>query len=388
MPKVTVIVPVFNAELYLDECLESVLGQSLDDIEVVCIDDGSDDPSPQLLSAWAARDERVHVVTQANAGPGAARNAGLAIASGEYLCFVDNDDILLPGALQELYDRASANELDVLYYDASPFCSDTELEPEFKRFEAYYRRSRSYEGVMPGRELMAQMADNADLRPAVWSVLVRSAYCRSIGLRFPEGILHEDNLFSFLCGIQAERAEYLRKVFYRRRVRKNSIMTMAKVDAHFAGFFVTCVEMLRYLTHSNLDQRTMAMGSKLCAQMYQQAIDVYSEIPGSTRARVVNGGSSPEALVLGRILVRDADSVTRARRLGDSLETCENDLAALQGEVESRTIEFEATIAELEAQLAHTQSRLKKSKKRLKKIKQSRTYRFAQTIRKVVRFGR
>ena len=92
MPKVSVIIPVYNVEKYLGECLDSVLGQTLRDIEIICVDDGSTDSSPRILAAYAAKDPRVKVLRQKNAGPGPARNRALDAASGEAVVFMDPDD--------------------------------------------------------------------------------------------------------------------------------------------------------------------------------------------------------------------------------------------------------------------------------------------------------
>ena len=96
MAQVSVIIPVYNIERHLAQCLDSVAGQSLGDIEVICVDDGSTDGSPAILARYAARSARFRVVTQANAGPGEARNAGLALAGGEYVIFLDSDDWFEP----------------------------------------------------------------------------------------------------------------------------------------------------------------------------------------------------------------------------------------------------------------------------------------------------
>ena len=114
-PKLSVIIPVFNAEFYLHECLASVLTQdAFGDFEVICVDDGSTDSSPDILSYWADRDARLKVLTQDNQGPGVARNAGLFEAKGEYITFLDADDRLTSGDnLKAAFDHAVVNRLDV-----------------------------------------------------------------------------------------------------------------------------------------------------------------------------------------------------------------------------------------------------------------------------------
>ena len=114
MPKVSVIVPVFNAAPYLRRCMDSLLAQSMEEIEIVCVDDGSADGSGEILDAYAARDARLRVVHRPHAGAGAARNAGLDLATGEYLFFCDADDFAAPEMLERLYASAVAQDADVV----------------------------------------------------------------------------------------------------------------------------------------------------------------------------------------------------------------------------------------------------------------------------------
>ena len=98
--KVSVILPVYNGETYLSECLDAILGQTLKEIEVICVNDGSTDRSPEILREYAARDSRIRVIDQENTGAGAARNNGMAQARGEYLSFLDADDFFEPQMLE------------------------------------------------------------------------------------------------------------------------------------------------------------------------------------------------------------------------------------------------------------------------------------------------
>lgn len=120
-PFFSVVIPVYNAETYLGECLDSVLGQTYERYEVVCIDDGSTDSSPQLLAQATEQDDRIHVISKANGGPSHARNVGIEAARGEYVVFLDSDDKLEPNALARLAEALASNELDVAVFGWSCF---------------------------------------------------------------------------------------------------------------------------------------------------------------------------------------------------------------------------------------------------------------------------
>lgn len=115
MPRVSVIVPIYNVEKYLDRCMESLLNQTLKNIEIIMVDDGSPDLCPQMCDEYAKKDSRVKVVHKKNAGLGLARNSGLDIATGEYVAFVDSDDYVGLDMYKTLYDRAEANKCDAVY---------------------------------------------------------------------------------------------------------------------------------------------------------------------------------------------------------------------------------------------------------------------------------
>ena len=120
-PKVSVIIPVYNAEKYLRECLDSVVNQTLREIEIICVDDGSTDASLEILEEYAAKDNRVKVLRQQNQYAGVARNNGMAAASGEYYMFLDADDFFEPELLEELYTKAAELRADVCLCGADKF---------------------------------------------------------------------------------------------------------------------------------------------------------------------------------------------------------------------------------------------------------------------------
>ena len=225
MAKVSLIVPVFNTEKYLRECLDSLVSQTLRDIEIVCVNDGSTDSSPMILAAYAQRDARIRVVSQPNRGLSAARNAGLSVARGEYLLFMDSDDRLDTVAVEQLYGRAAKDRLDLLFYNADCFADSPGAEKQAKSYTAYYRRSREYAEVKAGAELAAEMRSNGDYLCSACFELWRTEFLRANGLEFTVGILHEDTDFTFRALLLAERAAHMDAVFFHRRVRAGSIMS-------------------------------------------------------------------------------------------------------------------------------------------------------------------
>ena len=116
-PRISVIITVFNIEKYIEECLDSVLNQTMREIEVICIDDASTDHSLDILNAYAVRDQRVKVIAQTESiGPSTARNIGYRHAKGEYVYQIDGDDYIVEGALERMYTCASENKLDFLTF--------------------------------------------------------------------------------------------------------------------------------------------------------------------------------------------------------------------------------------------------------------------------------
>lgn len=114
MPKISVIVPVYKVEKYLDRCVQSILNQTFEDLEVILVDDGSPDRCPEICDEWARKDSRVCVIHKTNGGLSSARNAGLKIQKGEFVCFVDSDDWILPEMLEKLLELLENNsECDI-----------------------------------------------------------------------------------------------------------------------------------------------------------------------------------------------------------------------------------------------------------------------------------
>ena len=121
MPKFSVIIPVYNLEKYLRECLDSVVQQSFKDIEIICIDDGSTDNSGEIIDEYGKNDNRFKIIHQQNQGESVARNNGMKLAESEYITFLDQDDYWHKDTLKTLYEQLTGNDLDMLFLGAINF---------------------------------------------------------------------------------------------------------------------------------------------------------------------------------------------------------------------------------------------------------------------------
>lgn len=219
--KFSVIIPVYNVESYLQACLDSVLNQTFEDWEAICVNDGSTDNSATLLEEYGHKDGRFKVVNQPNGGLSAARNTGLKAATGEYVLFLDSDDWLECNALERVSE--SLTDEDMLCFSGRRF-----FEKESRYHEADQLQPRSYATGMD------YYNENAlSVRDFAFVCVVLRAYKRefllSHDLWFKEGIFHEDNLFTPLACYYAEKVKVINDCLYDYRVRANSITTTGNV---------------------------------------------------------------------------------------------------------------------------------------------------------------
>lgn len=246
--KISVIVPVYNVEPWLRECLESVLlHQDLDDIEVICIDDGSTDASLQILNGFAEKDSRVKVYTQSNSGLSATRNRGIELASGEYILFLDSDDLIAENSFLYLYNEVTNNDLDVLYFDAGLIFDNEILEEKYKKNETYYIKNNDYSDVITGRELFVKIINNNEFSAPVWLYLIKHSFLKESNIKFYEGIFHEDELFTPELMLNAEKVSHRNRKVYIRRYREGSIMTNLITIKNVKETLIAAIKLTKYL---------------------------------------------------------------------------------------------------------------------------------------------
>ena len=173
---ISVIVPVYRVETYLDRCVQSIVSQTYQNLEIILVDDGSPDRCPAMCDAWAEKDSRICVIHKENGGLSDARNAGMAAAAGEYISFVDSDDIVLDCFLQSLVDAVSEdNQIDMAYCGYAIVESSVSLKTY---------RSATYIGAAQIHDVLSQT--NLLYRCSPWAKLFRRSIIVDNGLRFDE----------------------------------------------------------------------------------------------------------------------------------------------------------------------------------------------------------
>lgn len=255
-PCVSVIIPVYNTDQYVSVCIDSILRQTLRNIEIICIDDGSTDNSSMILDEYERKHAHVRVYHQANQGLSAARNVGMQHARGRYVYFMDSDDLLKDHALEVLYQRAAADDLDVLFFGAESFFdkSVTEKQRKANKLPMVYRRVGEYPPSVSGRKMFCMQSKNDAYFTSVCIQLVKTDFLRANNIAFYEPILHEDNLYTIQLLFNAERTGCIDEPFFQRRIRPNSIMTATCSHRNILGLYLTVTELMREF--NGLSQQT------------------------------------------------------------------------------------------------------------------------------------
>lgn len=243
--KVSIIIPVYNLELYIGECLNSVVNQTLKHIEIIIINDGSTDSSFKILEKYKSIYNNIIIVNQENKGQSIARNIGMKLAKGEYIYFLDGDDIINTCLSEEFYEISKNNNLDILTFDGEVFYENDDLKQN-NNFN-YERASliRNYE-VMSGEEYYQNIINNKAYRSSPCLQFFKTEFLRRNNIYFLENIIHEDELYTTIATIMAQRILYSPKKYFYRRVRKNSTMTIKKGEKNIIGYLNVAEELYKF----------------------------------------------------------------------------------------------------------------------------------------------
>lgn len=248
MPKISVLVPIFNVEKYLEECLDSIVNQTLSDIEIICINDGSTDSSPEIIKRYAKNDSRFIVINKKNSGYGDSMNRGLAKATGEYIGIVESDDFIENDMYEKLYALAKRHEAEVVKSNFFYYYTDlSEKSPQWNsEMGAIYNRDRKR--VIKKHNEISRLVNPNEVgrvinprenrhifyqKPAIWSAIYQRSFLSQNKITFlpTPGASYQDTGFSFKVWASAKRAVFTEEAFlhYRQDNEASSVNSPGKV---------------------------------------------------------------------------------------------------------------------------------------------------------------
>ena len=280
---ISIIIPVYNTESYLRECLDSVKNQSMSEIEIICVDDGSTDSSGAILDEYARLDERFVVIHQPNAGQSAARNKGIDISRGKYVCFLDADDWYESECCQTLYETAE------------------KFNNEF--VTAAFREIGGKKQILPLKNSNAVYVDDMDkycfithVQFTIWGKLYRKDFIEKHNIRFLEGVCYEDNHFSIKAALCAKEVRHIPNVLYNYRIGTGYSKDPKQVRKR-----MTVIEMEKYLLDDIFQSATIS--DELRNTLYNKKLKTYShfyrriatpDLKAECRQRILNAISEEE----------------------------------------------------------------------------------------------
>ena len=281
--KISVIVPVYNVELYLEKCIESICNQTYKNLQIILVDDGSTDSSGNICDLYGKKDNRITVIHKTNGGLSDARNAGLDIADGEYIGFVDSDDYIAPEMFEHLLNLSNRNNGDIVICDKVEFNENETISVNNKLEQI---------NVLDRDVAIAQLASDTTIRSHVWNKLYKHNLFD--GIRFDVGKAYEDVYIMHRLFLKTQKIVITNQVFYYYLQRSNSIlgeMNLNKqVDLYWAyvrryeeliGQFYTLKKDLIYpiyfclwelIKKSHLKDKYLL---KICYEYYKRNIDCY-----------------------------------------------------------------------------------------------------------------
>ena len=252
IPKVSVIIPVYNVEEYLRECLDSVVNQTLKEIEIICVDDGSTDNSLEILKEYAKKDNRISVLTQENLHAGVARNAGLAVAQGEYLSFLDSDDFFELNMLEETYKVAKTENSDLTFYQYKNYNNETQQAEKIAGINKQFPVNEKGYAVLQTTDIATQLFTICN--PMPWNKLISHQLVKQEQLFFQSLTASNDVYFSQMILACSQKIVLWYKTFvYYRYNRKSSLKNNR--DKYPLNFYYAFSGICNTLKNKNLYEK-------------------------------------------------------------------------------------------------------------------------------------
>ena len=370
-------IPVFNTGPYLRECLDSILAQTLREIEVVCVDDASTDGSPAILAEYARRDGRVRVFTNpANLQSGGCRNIGLDAVQGEFVYYMDSDDLLLePGALEELVSLAERESLDLVMFSAKNIF-DGDL-PEDEKTDLPPVDDAICGKTVTGGELLDLTRKHACYNCYLWTRLFRTDAIRREGIRFMEGTSHDDSVFTPLATLLAPRARAVNHVYYAHRIHPGSVMQAVRADPAFISLRFAIEkrifeEWLSAPVQAKVAKSESQSANELAAGFLRRMGMLFAQMSDEEAAQTLAGFGRDAAGRIAAMHLKTARAFSRKLAAAEKRSALAAATADKLKKAKKRLASSDKKLKKTKKRLASAKEKLKKAKKRLRKMRGAR----------------
>lgn len=270
-PLVSIIVPTYNVEKYIEDCMVSILNQSYSNIEIIIIDDGSTDTTPDFLKQF---DKKVHLtLNPINQGQGAVRNQGIKKASGKYILFVDADDWMDYGTVERLVDKAIQTNADLIRFNGQSFSDSGALPETTGQYD--FSKVLNESQVYTGKDILYKNQKSYSASPCLY--MVKKKLLMKNHILFPEGILHEDEYFTTKVFLSTKVMAFVDKEFYHRRYRDASTMTESSQE-HKERSFLSYLEIFKLL---EIEYNSRIYNSSQKSFLKRQLLSIYNGLQQS-----------------------------------------------------------------------------------------------------------
>ena len=285
-PKISIIVPVYNVQGYLGKCLKSLLAQTLKDIEIICINDGSTDDSLTILNFFAFKDKRIKVIDQENSGPGIARNNGMQAANGEYIGFVDPDDWVKEDMYEKMYNQAKNLDSDIVICDYVKYQEWTGKlwKPDFFLYAINYTQDNPISMAPNQQVIYEKLLSTLLISPCYsWNRLYKASFLKNNNIHFSDKKCYEDCIFILKSHILTHRISYIAYNGYYYLLRKTSILR--SFNKRYYDLFDAIECMTKFLQKQNLLQQ---LDLNLHYFKVMNCVWTYNNLPESERKEFVS----------------------------------------------------------------------------------------------------
>lgn len=247
-PKVSILVPCYNVENYLPTCLDSITNQTLKEIEIICINDGSTDKTLDIIKSYKLKDNRIVIIDKNNSGYGDSMNKGLAIAKGEYVGIVESDDFVDTDMFDVLYKTAKVNDLDICRSTYFLYSNNKDMKEEKHPIVPKNIVIKPLESTLPFYQA-----------PAIWSAIYKNSFLKLNNINFltTPGASYQDTSFAFKCYLMANRFLMIDKSFL--HYRKDNINSSVKSKGKIYSVCCEWAEIIRYTEEKHLDSKIKSL---------------------------------------------------------------------------------------------------------------------------------